>query len=202
MSRAKTSEFDEACKEAIRKVIEELRDSGQLPYTRKQLLQSDEAGRYIICRLPVQFNMIDPNHYRRLCDALDKQGEENGGLPRLTNRKKTPVDSTAERVLAMHGRLRKKEHSPEYEEDTPERQNWRAEVKREKGYRCAACNAVRPGGDLEVHHYNYDRLGNEHIDDVGLACSREKTGKVCHALLDLARMLNVEKCSNENGRLF
>lgn len=43
----------------------------------------------------------------------------------------------------------------------------------EKGFKCAACGSTH---GIELHHHNYDRLGNETSDDVDFLCHYHHLG--------------------------
>lgn len=167
--------------------LSEMIAAGEMQWTRHQVLNSDEAARAVITRLPDKFRNIDCNHFRRVADVLEKKGIKNGGFPLFTNRKGgSTEESLAAKVDAWSAARTHENHSPEYEKRMADLE-WKASVKRARDFQCAACGGIYLGPDLEVHHYTYDRLGAERPDDVCCVCS-PLTGRRCHALLDLARI--------------
>jgi len=190
MSTVESGTFTQRCRIHIRDTIKAMQDDGTSP-SRHDLLHSDEGAMQVICRLDPEFRAIDPNHFRKIVDGLEKTGERRGGLPRFGERTPpTPLSCVVSRLTAWD-EARKHEHSEKYTEtmnDPAYREKCR-EWKRLKGYQCSACGHVTTGDKLEIHHYHYSSLGNERIEDVCCVCSRNATGRRCHELLDLAREL-------------
>lgn len=57
------------------------------------------------------------------------------------------------------------------------------EAKRRAGYRCQVCNRSSSDVVLNAHHRTYERLGNEHPDDITVLC------RDCHELYETNRKL-------------
>ena len=188
--------FDISLGEAIKTVIKKMLDENEMPWTRHQVLTSDEAARSVIARLPVEFRSIDPNHFRRIVDPLEK----NGSFPRFTDRQIRPEAEVLSDRLQRWRDSRQHDHSDEYNKtmDSPEYRDNVRRWKEQGGYRCVACGEQRRGDLLEIHHYTYISLGKERDEDVCCVCA-PKTKRPCHALLDFAR-----ECKNGNvdGGLF
>jgi hypothetical protein len=63
---------------------------------------------------------------------------------------------------------------------------WRAKANAAKervGYRCQVCNQHRSETILDAHHRTYERLGNEHPDDITVLC------RDCHKLYERNKRL-------------
>ena len=180
--------FDGQCGAAILAVLSQMINDGEMQWTRHQVLASDEAARAIISRLPLEFRSIDTNHFRRIADPLEKRACVKGGFPHFTKQN----SSSPEELLAGKFRQwndgREHSHSDEYKRvmASPEHAENCRQWKSLFNYRCAARGETQMGAMLEIHHYNYDRLGSERDEDVCCVCS-PKTGKPCHPLLDMAR---------------
>lgn len=192
--------FDVALGEAILSVLRKMIDDGEMLWTRHQILNSDEAARAIIARLPSEFRSIDANHFRRIADPLEKIGHDKGGFPRFSDRENRPEADILSDRLQRWNESREHIHSEKYAEELTS-DEYRDKCRRWKelgDYRCRACGEQRPGDMLEVHHYTYVRIGCERDEDVCCVCS-PKTKRPCHALLDFAR-----ECKNGNvhGGLF
>ena len=183
------STFDAKCGIAIVDVLRSMIDEGEMDWTRSQILNSDEAARTIIARLPGEFRSIDTNHFRRLADSLEKRSANKGGFPHFhPDREHATLEDSLMKRLQSWNDDRSHFHSPEYEAlmVSPEYAEQKRRWKERFGYQCVACGSVRLSHLLEIHHYTYDRLGRERDEDVCCVCS-PSTGFPCHALLDLAR---------------
>lgn len=189
---ADTKSYDMALWHSIRPIVASVLDAGE--WTRSEILESDEAAQEIIARLPADFRDISSSKFRKVCNKWDKVAARRGGFPRHPSRASgddvsgsdVPAYATPLAAIKKWDSGRSHKHSEEYCDDSPERIAWRAEAKRKRDYMCVCCGEVRVGELLQVHHYNYQRLGREDDCDVCVVCSPE-TGMPCHMLLDLAR---------------
>ncbi|HWG88237.1 MAG TPA: hypothetical protein VN679_10690 [Candidatus Acidoferrales bacterium] len=60
--------------------------------------------------------------------------------------------------------------------------NISAAMKKYANFTCQRCKKVFHPGELDVHHLNYDRLGNERPSDLQVLCHAE-----CHPIADALR---------------
>jgi hypothetical protein len=193
--------YDSRLTMAIRDTYEAMVKAGIIPKTwkRKDILNSDEAAMDVISRLPVEFRDIDTNKFRRICDVLDKKSAKDGGFTHLREKNsRSSVDRVCD-VLKKWSESREHLHSEEYERESQERADWRSRVKSRERYQCACCGEFRVSELLQIHHYHYRNLGQEHPDDVCCVCSPE-TGMPCHMMLDFSRELRDGKVEPEEIR--
>lgn len=195
---AQVDTYDARLTNAIRETYAAMVATGRIPsvWKRRDVLNSDEAARDVISRLPIEFRDIDTNRFRRVCDGLDKKSAADGGF---VNLRTSGHRSYSDRVCDMLERWsegREHIHSEEYETDSAERAAWRRKIKSDNGFQCACCGEFRTGELLQVHHYHYRSLGEEHPADVCCVCSPE-TGSPCHMLLDFAREIRNGKVPQE-----
>lgn len=193
---APIEQYDFRLQVLIRDTIHQMIESGAMRWKRKQVLNSDEAAMDIISRLPIEFRDIDTNKFRNIADGLDKVPAVKGGMPSFTNREPSPPEERICTILERWSEGREHIHSEQYETDSPERAAWRRKIKSDNGFQCACCGEFRTGELLQVHHYHYRSLGEEHPADVCCVCSPD-TGSPCHMLLDFAREIRNGKVEPE-----
>lgn len=86
-------------------------------------------------------------------------------------------------------------NSPEYRRYqlyllSPEWQAKRQKKLRQVGRKCQYCGrSKRQGVRLQVHHLNYDRLGNEKMSDLAIACED------CHKTADKVREMETGRAT-------
>lgn len=198
--KSNDTHFSRCCDEILR-VQRTMIETGEMKWTRSQFLQSDEAARDVIARLPEEFRSIDCNFYRRCTNSIDKLSADKGGFARWDGKQSPTKQTSLINALSKWDQSRDRNHSEEYDTDTEERRNKRSDWKRMAGYRCAACGDVRTGVDLEIHHYTYERFGCELDEDVCCVCNPQTTGMPCHPLLDFARELRQHSTNDDANQI-
>ena len=137
---------------------------------------SDKWGEEESCwcrnQLPSQYAFIETDWIRKRATALRKQGKLRA---KYKSKARKPI-----------------EKSPQWYLDYLETDHWKTFREYILGfwdYRCCLCRSDKK---VEVHHNNYDRLGNEKINDCVALCSK------CHRKFH-SSMAKKEK-QEETGR--
>ena len=210
MSTTTTDTYNQDARTAIRSIIAEMIDTGQMMYTRAEVLNSQDAARDVIARLPDKFRAMSTTMFRHFADGLDKTKAENGGMPLFSERAAPDKEKQIVAKLNTWREEHETQHSDEYKRimASPEHRERCREWKRFFGYTCGACGKVRAAHHLEIHHYHYRTLGYEIAQDeeggrqdVCAVCA-PSTGSACHALLDIAREMRAGTFRGDDRGLF